>query len=56
LQREILDIQAEIESHDVEEAAKSRKNFQEQWGQRKEKEEELNNTVLFEDFISAVPS
>ncbi|KAH6912703.1 AAA domain-containing protein [Coprinopsis sp. MPI-PUGE-AT-0042] len=45
LQKEILDIQAEIESHDVEEAAKARKNFQDQWAEKKQKEEELNNTA-----------
>ncbi|KAG2001813.1 RAD50 [Coprinopsis cinerea AmutBmut pab1-1] len=45
LQKEILEIQAEIESYDVEEAAKARRNFQDQWEKRKEKEERLNKST-----------
>ncbi|TFK24963.1 P-loop containing nucleoside triphosphate hydrolase protein [Coprinopsis marcescibilis] len=45
LQKEIVDIQSQIDSYDVEEAAKAKRNFQEQWDKKKDKLDRLNKAV-----------
>ena len=45
LAREIVATQAEIDSHDMEEAAKSRRNFQEKYKVEKQKESEMQSKV-----------
>lgn len=45
LQKDILDIQAQIDTYDVEEAARARRNFNAQWEKRKEEENQLNTAV-----------
>ncbi|RDB18009.1 DNA repair protein rad50 [Hypsizygus marmoreus] len=42
LAKEIIDTQTEIDSHDMEEAAKARRNFEEKYGKAKEKENALH--------------
>lgn len=45
LSKDIQDTQAEIDSHDMEEAAKARRNYQDKYKLAKDKENELNTTV-----------
>jgi DNA repair protein RAD50 len=45
LAKEIVDTQTEIDSYDMEEAAKARRNFEEKYGKAKEKENSLQTTV-----------
>ncbi|KAG5648426.1 hypothetical protein DXG03_005000 [Asterophora parasitica] len=42
LAKEIVDTQAEIDSYDVEEAAKAKRNFEDKYGKAKEKENQLH--------------
>ena len=45
LAKEIGETQAEIDSYDMEEAAKARRNFEEKYGKAKEKENSLHTSV-----------
>lgn len=45
LAKEIKDTQAEIDSHDMDEAARARRNFQDKYGPAKEKENALQTSV-----------
>lgn len=45
LAKEIGETQAEIDSYDMEEAAKARRNFEEKYGKAKEKENSLHTAV-----------
>lgn len=47
LSRDITETQAEIDSHDMEEAARARRNFQEKYNVAKDKENELQTSVAF---------
>lgn len=45
LRKEIAETQAEIDSHDMEDAARARRNFQEKYAIAKEKENNLHTSV-----------
>jgi DNA repair protein RAD50 len=45
LAKDIRDTQAEIDSHDMEEAARARRNFEAKYGPAKEKENTLHTSV-----------
>lgn len=49
LAKEIIETQAEIDSHDMDEAAKARRNFDEKYGKAKEKENSLQTAVCSPD-------
>lgn len=49
LGKEIIDMQTEIDSYDMEEAAKARRNFQEKYGAAKDQETELHTAVSQSD-------
>ncbi|KAF5382729.1 hypothetical protein D9615_002851 [Tricholomella constricta] len=44
LAREIIETQAEIDSHDMNEAAKAKRNFEDKYGKAKEKENQLHTS------------
>lgn len=45
LVKEIIDTQTEIDSHDMEEAGRARRNFEAKYGPAKEKENALHTSV-----------
>jgi len=45
LKKDILEIQAQIDQFDVEEAARARRNFNAQWEKRNEEQSQLNTKV-----------
>jgi len=53
LAKDIQDTQTEIDSHDMEEAAKARRNFGSQWGAAKEKENELHTAASLDPLLKA---
>jgi DNA repair protein RAD50 len=49
LVRDIAETQAEIDSHDMEEAAKARRNFQDKYNKEKQRENDLHTSVSTDD-------
>lgn len=56
LTRDIANTQAEIDSYDMEEAAKARRNFQDKYEPAKEKEDKLGKAVSPRCFTLSKPS